>query len=102
MMRKISKEQQARFCEHLAGSHSWYKHLSLLQGGRFFIFTDNDAGKNYPVQPSRLASGNTKVVYQRAFGTLVFAWSRGNEDRFLSDGGMFMEVLSEEDESKEI
>ncbi|MFY8000179.1 MAG: hypothetical protein ACOVSW_16410 [Candidatus Kapaibacteriota bacterium] len=97
MMRKISKEQQARFCEHLAGSHSWYKHLPLLHGGRFFIFTDDDAGKDYPVQPPRLALGNTKAVYQIAFGTLAFAWSRGNEDRFVSDGGMFMEVLSEEE-----
>ncbi|MCU0425696.1 MAG: hypothetical protein MUF71_08745 [Candidatus Kapabacteria bacterium] len=97
MMRKISKEQQARFCEHLAGSHSWYKHLPLLHGGRFFIFTDNDAGKNYPVQPPRLASGNTKAVYQMAFGTLAFAWSRGNEDCFVSDGGLFTGILTEEE-----
>lgn len=95
MIRKISKEQQARFCEHLAGSHSWYKHLPLLHGGRFFIFTDDDAGKNYPVQPPRLALGNTKAVYQMAFGALAFAWSRGNEDCFVSDGGLFTGVLTE-------
>ncbi len=92
---RISQEQQARFCEHLAGCASWYKHLSLLDGGRFFIFTDDDAGKNYPVHPPHLAKGNTKAVYQFAFGKLAFAWSEGNSNTFISNGELFAGCLLE-------
>lgn len=95
MTRKISQEQQARFCEYLTDAAAWYKHLPLLQGGQFFIFTDDDAGKNYPIKPPRLSTGNTKAVYQIAFGTLTFAWSQGDENEFHSIGDLFEGYLSE-------
>jgi hypothetical protein len=39
-----STEQYRNFAAHVAEAHSWYKHLSLLNGQRFVVFVAPDAG----------------------------------------------------------
>jgi hypothetical protein len=39
-------EQTARFAEHVADNHSWYKHLPFFPPGASFVFFPNpDAGR---------------------------------------------------------
>jgi hypothetical protein len=32
-------EQYSAFARHVGGAHSWYKHLPLLTGGQFVVFS---------------------------------------------------------------
>ena len=37
-------EQYRAFADYLPEAHSWYKHLPLIEGGRFVVFVSPDAG----------------------------------------------------------
>ena len=76
-----SPAQHREFVNHLKDAHSWYKHLSLIDGGKFIIFLNPNAGAGYPSQHLSLPSGNTVEGYRQAFGYLDYMYS--------IDGGAF-------------
>jgi hypothetical protein len=101
--------QYKAFCEHLCEAHSWYKHLPLLNGGRFVVFCARDAGIGCLVAaPVGVGSDNgpeftlvtppegpeftdnnprihhtwqTTKEYRRRFGYLDYLWGGPDEPR---------------------
>ena len=71
-----SPEQHREFVAHLKDAHSWYKHLSLLNGGIFVVFLNPYAGEGYPSQYPSLPYGNTVAGYRQAFGYLDYMYSK--------------------------
>lgn len=85
-MQSFTEEQKSRFADYIADSHSWHKHLSLLNGGQFIITLDENSGSGYPTMHPKLPFGNTMAGYQEAFGKLVFFWKTYDEVYFQTDG----------------
>ncbi len=69
-----STEQIQRFKEHVVNVHSWYKHLPLLEGGKFVVYLEADLDREYPTQHPKLPFGNTKEGYEKAFGHLCYMY----------------------------
>ena len=67
-------EQIQRFKEHVINVHSWYKHLPLLEGGKFVVYLEADLDREYPTQHPKLPFGNTKEGYEKAFGHLCYMY----------------------------
>ena len=80
-----SPEQHRKFVAHLKDAHSWYKHLSLLDGGIFGVFLNPHAGEGYPSQHPSLPHGNTVEGYRQAFGYLDYMYSN-DSGSFEHDG----------------
>lgn len=76
-----SPEQHRQFVAYLKDAHSWYKHLSLLDGGIFIVFLNPHAGEGCPIQHPALPYGNTVAGYRQAFGYLDYMHS--------TDGSVF-------------
>ncbi|GAB4211361.1 MAG: hypothetical protein OHK0022_45810 [Roseiflexaceae bacterium] len=86
-------EQYAAFAAHLCGAHSWYKHLPLLEGGRFVVFLAPDAGAGFPPERPRLHhSWRTTAEYHARFGLLDYLWSTGPDQPFERDSGPLPEL----------
>lgn len=81
----FTSEQKERFINHLADCHSWYKHLSLIDGGLFIITVDKDSGENYPSLHPKLPFGNSREAYREAFGNLTYLWKLPDDMYFYSD-----------------
>jgi len=69
-----TQEQVKRFKEYLLDVHSWYKHISLIEGGTFVIYLEPDLDREYPTRHPKLPFGNTKEGYQKAFGHLHYQY----------------------------
>lgn len=70
-----SAAQRAAFVEHVAWAHSWYKHLPLLEGGRFLVVLAPDAGEGYSDAHPRTHYGwKTTEEYRQRFGHLDYLW----------------------------
>lgn len=110
-----TQEQYANFGEYLCEAHSWYKHLSLLNGGRFVVFVACDSGigrlvaKLHGADPEaathcslitpaegpeftdehpRLHYGwKTTKEYRSRFGYLDYMWCDRPETRYARDAG---------------
>jgi hypothetical protein len=82
-----TEKQYTAFAHHLCYAHSWYKHLSLLEGGDFVIFLAEDAGAGYTREHARLHhTWKTTEQYRQRFGYLDYMWRFSAERRFLRDG----------------
>lgn len=78
--------QHRQFVAHLKDAHSWYKHLSLIDGGTFVVFLNPHAGEEYPTQHPSLPCGNHVEGYRQAFGYLDYLYSYDGRS-FARDGG---------------
>ncbi|MGV3610623.1 MAG: hypothetical protein ACO1N0_06730 [Fluviicola sp.] len=83
----FTPEQKERFIEHLCNCHSWYKHLSLIKGGEFILFLDEEAGLDYPSHHPVLPFGNSQAGYRKAFGFLTYCWKTEEEIYYHRDDG---------------
>lgn len=81
-----TSEQVDEFIQHLWNVHSWYKHIPLIEGMRFYVFLNSDAGENYPLRHPELKYGNNKSGYQKQFGELDYVYTLDGES-FYRDGG---------------
>lgn len=81
----FTPEQKERFIEHLSGCHSWHKHLSLVTGGKFILFLDEQAGLDYPSQHPVLPFGNSPEDYRKAFGLLNYCWKTEGDTCYQRD-----------------
>ena len=63
-----------RFATHVLEAHSWFKHLPLVEGGRFTIYLEPDLDRNYPTQHPKLPFGNHPAGYEKAFGHLAYQY----------------------------
>ena len=104
-------DQYQTFAEYLCGAHSWYKHLPLLNGGRFVVFVARDSGIGRLVAASngdpdgyalvappdgaeftdanpRLHYGwKTTSEYRSRFGYLDYSWEQAEDGSFARDVG---------------
>lgn len=78
-------EPYKMFAAHLVQCHSWYKHLSLEDGGHFIIVVDPNAGAHYAAEHPRLPFGNSPDGYKKAFGQLAYFWKNFDEAVYQSD-----------------
>lgn len=80
-----TEEQKERFVIHLTECHSWYKHISLIQGGEFVLVLDKKAGLKYPLNHPKLPFGNSIYGYQKAFGHLTYFWKTNGDQLYFND-----------------
>jgi hypothetical protein len=82
-----SEEQIEAFVANVCDAHSWYKHLSLRDGGEFCFFLAKDAGAGYTEESPRLHYGwKTTEEYRRRFGFLDYLgpWGRDGGTEWLT------------------
>jgi hypothetical protein len=75
-----TEEQCEAFVTHVCDAHSWYKHLSLRNGGEFCFFLAKDAGAGYSEEsPRPHYSWQTTEEYRSRFGFLDFTHPGGRD-----------------------
>jgi hypothetical protein len=113
MSLRPTPEQYRAFSSYLCEAHSWYKHLSLLQGGQFVVFLSNDAGVGRLVarpKGSRIEDGYTLATpqeepefteenprlhygwkttkeYRSRFGHLDYMYRHSSDEPYCRDAG---------------
>jgi len=81
-------EQYVAFKDHVCWAHSWYKHLSLLQGAFFVFFVAPDAGGGYTSDRRRIDySWETTEEYRRRFGYLDYMYRLESGGQWYRDVG---------------
>jgi hypothetical protein len=77
-----TSEQTARFAEHVADNHSWYKHLPFFPPGASFVFFPNpQAGRGVK------ADGDRFAVYDIDVGDYFSHHSRLSTESYLEQFG---------------
>ena len=90
-------EQYEEFAQYVCWSHSWYKHISLLEGAEFVFFFSKEAGKGYSKEHSRLHYGwKTTEEYQHRFGHLDYMYRFAGSQAFSRDSHAYPFLPSEE------
>ncbi|WP_028973680.1 hypothetical protein [Spirochaeta cellobiosiphila] len=84
----ISSKQILAFVDHLSNVHSWYKHIPLLEGMRFVVFINREAGRFYPKEYPVLKWGNDQQSYTKQFGCLDYVYT-SDQIHYYHDAGVY-------------
>lgn len=81
-----TREQCEDFTQYVCWAHSWYKHISLLQGAEFVFFLSQEAGAGYSQDKPRLHYGwKTTEEYRHRFGYLDYMYRFEESQTFHRD-----------------
>ena len=79
-MKSPTTEQYKAFGEHVFRAHSWYKHLPVFGGEKFYFFLSENAGSGYTNERPRMHYGwKTHSEYQERFGPLDYVYELHGE-----------------------
>lgn len=82
-------EQYEAFGKHVCQAHSWYKHLPLFEGAKFYFFLSESAGAGYADEKTRMHySWQTTREYQERFGALDYVYQYEETGCFHRDAGL--------------
>lgn len=72
-----SIEQTQRFCDFVAGAHSWYKHLPPFPPGAEFVFClDPNAGRDITCSPTGEVAFTDRADGRKRFH---YSWMKTDE-----------------------
>jgi len=87
-MKSPTIEQYKAFGKYVCDAHSWYKHLPLFDGAKFYFFLSENAGAGYTDKKTRMHySWQTTREYQERFGALDYVYQYEEAGFFYRDAG---------------